>query len=292
MMKFTRSLGLFSGLMALAILGGCLADDDPAEGNGKFSVRITADVVDIEAPDAEEGEPGLLVTTQKQYSCSEEGEVEEHESEDSLRYAINDGFLYLWSELGCTATKLSGSSSTLVGTWKSEDLSVRIPLKYRPEYCEGSSPGEGILEVLLENPSVAYTISSTKVEVRQSGTLCLSPFFARQFGYGDDVVEVSSECGAVKLKNEEVNRTATLSYTLKGDSLVEKITYNGKTCRSATSFYLVPPTEPPLCLEEGEDDYIDRMIAHTECLEESEFAEDFADWAKAAAKRPRLARPR
>jgi hypothetical protein len=268
-----RSLAGLAGVLALLVLAGCNAEN-PTNPNGTTALSFTTEeeVVDIEAPDDEEA--GLLTTSTVEYFCGEDGPVED-EYEYEQHYAILNGFLYLWTEdewNDCTASKFAGKSSTIQGTWTSEDLSVRIPLAYRPSECDGVSPGESAYESsLFEDEKVTLTISNTKMQTKGSATLCMAPIVSRMYEDAEDVEEVSSECSTVKLKNTEVNRTATITVGYKKDSLVQVIAYNGHTCRYSFPFFLENDV-PPTCSDDGGASNYEE---YSDCLVESEFKDDF-----------------
>ena len=271
MVGIKRAFGMFSGLLALAALGGCLTGDD-SEKASNFSLSNEIEITNIEEPDTENGEPGILSTLSLDYSCMDE-EAVAHEYEGTLHYAFTSGFLYLWYSGECTAIKFEGSSSRIQGTWTATDLSVRIPSAYRPTECESTTPYETYLERILDKPSVTYTISSSRIKAKVTGTFCMAPVLAYQYG-GPDADVVSSSCSSVKLKNED-GRTATLSMTYNGkdDTAVETIAYNGRTCRMKHSMGL--SDAPPSCSEEASDDFVEQMVAFQECMEDSDFYSDF-----------------
>jgi hypothetical protein len=274
MTRIKGVFGLFSGFLALAALGGCMTSGD-SESSSSFSLSNEIGIAGIEEPDEEAGDPGVLTTVSTIYTCVD-GELEEKEVEDgAMFYAITGGSLYLWYEGNCSASKFSGSSSDITGTWTSTSLSVRIPSAYRPVGCEGTTPYDTYLERILDEAVVTYTISSSKIKGKVSGTFCLAPVLADQYG-GPDANVVSSGCAAVKLESEDAGRIATISatYNSKDDTVVETIAYNGETCRIEYPMGL--SIAPPTCSEEEEeDDFIERMEAFQDCMEDSDFYEDF-----------------
>jgi hypothetical protein len=271
MARIKRSFGMFSGFLALAALGGCMTDEDP--DGSSFSLSAETEVLDIVEPDEDSGEPGIITTLSTDYEC-EDGELVEDEYEDDMYYAITGGSLYLWYAGDCSAIKLTGSSSDITGTWKSSNLSTRIPSAYRPYNCD-YSPEDSYLEEFLNDASITYTISASEIKGKVTGTFCMAPLVAEAYENNQDIEVTSSSCSTVKLKNEDVNRTATISasYNSKKDEVTRTIAYNGKKCSLTTSFGL--SSEPPTCSEDAEEEAEEQMDAYLECIEDSEFVEDF-----------------
>jgi hypothetical protein len=298
MKAFMRSLKLFSGILAVAALGGCLTGGDSDQDPTKFLDNFEADVVDIDPPDSDEGEPGLIKTAGTYFYC-EDGELVEEAFQEDFNYALTNGSLYLWEEDDCTAMKLSGSSSTVIGKWTSENLSTRIPSAYRPYDCEGEDPEDNEYEYFLEDASVTHTISSSKIKTKVTGTLCFAPLFAMEFSYVGDVTTVSSTCETVELKNGD-DQTATLTAKFTKDALVETIVYNGETCQ--LTYASSSDDEASTCSEESDNEFEDAYDEFRDCLDETGFTDGFPGLGyseKRAGKLPsnvvkalRLIRPR
>ncbi len=282
MTKLKQSLGLVSGFLAVTTLGGCLTNDD-SKSSSNFAITTEARVTGIVTPVPDSGIPGVLSTVNTSFSC-EDGEVEVNESPDNYNYAISGGALYLWEDTDCTAMKFSGTSSTIKGTWTSTDLSARLPSKYRSGICDTATLEDNQYEGFLKDAAVTYTISSTKIKGTVKGQFCYAAAVVKQFEDNEDFTVSSDNCSTAKLKNNDVGLTATITMTYKDNKITQIVAYNGKTCKASIPVYL--GSEEPTCSEEADEAYQEEAAAFTECLEESEFNDDFnsASVPKASAQ--------
>ncbi len=244
---------------------------DDAESASGASIRVDAEVTDIESPDEESGKPGQLSTVSIDYSCIG-GELEEDEVNSEYRYALSDSSLFLWINGKCSAMQFSGSSSTIIGKWTSSDLSVSIPSAYRPAGCEGAIPQDSHFETYLENATATYDISSTEMKGAFTGTFCYMPVLVEILEDNPNVTVVSSDCSTMKLKNKNLERTATFSIAYNNDKLTETLAYNGKTCKLTMPFQL--SSDRPVCSEKASKEEREKLAAFLACAEESDFTKD------------------
>jgi hypothetical protein len=280
MKSFKRSFSVFFGVLAFATLLGCVTDDEPKGSeeetpseeipSKEVSYDLTMDVVEITAPGA--GVPGSLVTRSLEYYC-EDGVAGIDTLEEEQFFHIAGGSLFLWAEGDCLATKLSGSSSSVVGTWTTNSLAITdsVPAAFRPadpEDCNeyGQEPGD---TEILEDGSVSYVISETQVKAKITGEFCFARTFAASLALesSEDYAIVSDECTVVKVRNLEASKTATFTSTFKDQKVSLRVSYNGDVCRFSLPLSL--GDEPPVCSEDSGSEA--EYEAFGECLYESGF---------------------
>jgi hypothetical protein len=258
---------VFAGL-AVAVLGGCLAADTNEDGSTTFNVQSEVEIVSLTTPTGDV--PGVIVTKSVEYDCWD-GELDSMEYIDTSYYAITGGKLHVWSGWDCMGTSMTGTSTTIQGTWTVADLEAQdsVPAAYRDPDCESEEEYE---EYSLGTMSATYVISNQSIKGNAKVTLCAGNIGAMAFE-GNELVEVvTSGCDAVQIRYLNNNKTATISYAFKNGNLVQKFTYAGKTCSYTTSLGL--SDGPPICAEESDD--MAELEEFGECVEESGFGSQTA----------------
>ena len=121
---------------------------------------------------------------------------------------------------------------------------------------------------------MTYTISSSKFKSKVSGTFCMVPLVADAYADDENITVVSSGCSSVTLENEDVGRSAMISFSYKKDEFTQTIAYNDTTCQLTSPMPL--RNEPTTCSDDAEEDeYFERMDAFGNCLDDSGYYDDF-----------------
>src|SRR5215217_380821 len=158
MSKKILSLSTAWACMAAATLfTACMgSDSDKGDGGSKFELSTTSTLLRYDEDDAK------MVTRQKSYYC-DSTELETSTYTDSTRYQVKSGKLKVWSDGQCyTNFTLSGSSSTLIGSWTGPLNGVRqiVPAAYRPVGCDPlEEPELNEIEYLFQDAKVKVDIS-------------------------------------------------------------------------------------------------------------------------------------
>jgi hypothetical protein len=211
--------------------------------------------------------------------------------DDTARYVITGGKLYIWSDGRCLAdVVLSGSSSTITGKWTATSLTFTdsVPAAYRSaectddyydyyDYYSDNYGDEESLPDIFENLKATYTITGDNIHGRLSGELCLAPVMAGTFAGEDSsgITVVSSSCSSVTLRNGMENTTATVTSTLQDGAIVTTFSSGDSVCALPGSFDL--SDEPPVCSESDGDG-----LEYFGCLVGSGFFGDFTFEKKAS----------
>lgn len=244
------------GAVALFGLYACFTSSSGGGGNGSHaSLQMSVDVLGNIPPTGTD--PGKLVIRTIQSSC-DSNHVVIDTSIDTSFYSISGGKLYLWSEGDCVAGSMSGSSTTLVGTWTTTDVfgangnpgeRVLVPAAYRASTCPSTLPPDssGDQRISITNAASTLTISASKIDIQESGDIC----FAEQV-YGDtanhpfgdsNLTVTSTSCSSVQLTNTTNHRTLTASSSYQNNTITFSLASGGKTCTTSMPMNL-PGTTP------------------------------------------------
>jgi hypothetical protein len=271
MLKSKSILAVLFGTLSVLVLGGCLTNDEPSGGGSDFSFTAEVDVLNITEPQASAA--GTITTRSIDTYC-DEGDLVTDTSIETSKYAISGGHMLLWSQGDCLATRLTGSSSTIVGTWTAASLVAvdSVPAAFRPAICNEDEFEEEDAE-LFENVSVEYKISSTKIQGKTSGTVCFASTFASSFEdssiSGFEVV--SEDCSTVKVRNLSTNKVATITSEYKDGSAIVKFAYGKSVCTG--SIYLGLSNAAPTCSEDEDED--ESLDEYSMCTFQSGFYGEF-----------------
>ena len=225
-------------LAACAIFGmyACLGLEkkDKDSGGGSLTWEFDLDVLNSVG-----GTSGTIITRQVQYECENKKAVADTEIDTSF-YAVNGGSLYLWDDpKACYAQQLSGSSSTILGTWTASTNTdeVVIPAANKPQACTGGPDSSGEdLSALFEDGTVTYTVSSSKIHAKVSGTVCLADQISNEFAdSGSGFTVVSTSCSSVELKSTQNQKTLTITSSFANNAMT--VSYkSGATCTMSSVF--------------------------------------------------------
>lgn len=250
---------------AAAIFGmyACLFSSGSGGGgaNGAPLLQGSAEVVSITPPTA--SAPGKLVVRTIYSHCSGAGdELVTDTSIDTSFYYIASGKLILWYYGGdCVAGALSGTSTTIIGTWtatntKLDDYTgerVLVPSAYRDASCPSTLPPDSSSAVGyfdIYNVTATYTVSSSKIETQLNGDFC----YARDsYGdsstytpYGGQKLKVTNvSCSSVELTDTTNQKKLNFTVKLQNGVMIYSTASGGKTCTLAESSFVYGGT--PSC---------------------------------------------
>ena len=250
----TGKTGLVLVLAGMLGLSACLTEEDGEEGRISSSGEVP--VLAITPPQGTA--PGKIVVRASEYECDGTTLFTTSYNDTSL-YVIEDGKLYLWYEGECYLDiVLSGSSSTITGTWTADSASfteMPVPEPYRPDGCliDEEYEDDGEFMSIFKDLKATYTIRESSVSSRVEGTLCLTPFFAELFtSFGEGVEVATASCGSATLTSPASNGTATVSSIHQGAAIVTTFSYGDSVCVMSEPFDF--SDEPPVCSEEQEEE--------------------------------------
>jgi len=277
-----KGLALLSSIVVgLALVGnftGCTTDSSGSGSGGNFSTSFETDVQSITAPSGSAA--GTIVTRSVDAYC-DAGDLVRDTTTDTSKYIVTGGNLYLWTQGDCLATKLTGTSTTIIGTWKGASLAFTdsVPAAFRPSMCSGDDE-EVDTSGFFENFSVEYQVSSSKITGKLSGKVCFAGTFADSYHdstFSDAGYTVTSEgCTQLKLRNPS-NKTATITSDYRNDSATVTFTYGNKVCTGSYSLGLEAPTS---CSEDDTDGT--SLTAYGTCVAQSGFFGDISAEKRAA----------
>ncbi len=295
MIKTKSLLSISLGMLSAFALSACLTSEDKgssSEGAANFSYNVDVEVLNITQPQGSAA--GTIITRSIDSTC-DEGDLVVETSTDTSKYVISGGNLFLWSQGDCQATKLSGSSSTIVGTWTgtSLDASDSVPLAFRPLVCDSNEFDDDEDSEILGNTSVEYKVSSTQINGKVSGTVCFAKALSAEFTDSDESsstgFSVETEgCTTLKVRNPS-NKVGTFTTGYKNDSVTIKFTYGNKVCKGA--LYLGLSNTAQTCSDVDDDDNGagSSFAAYNACVFTSGFYGDFDLEKKSFAKKMSLA---
>jgi hypothetical protein len=271
-------------------LAGCLSsgEEDGAGGSGSFSFEAEMKVLDIVEPTGTAA--GMIETRSYDYGC-EGDEVVKDSSDELQSYVVTGGHLYMWDEAEeeCTALKLSGSSSTIIGKWSTTSFTAdgEIPEAYRPSVCDSVSIDEEDEELdafdsLFQDINISYDVSQTKVKASFSGKLCMGKLIGASMATGGSSNPLqlkSSDCASATIENTLNDKTLKISTDFSNEMVKVTYTSSGKSCSYSEAMDL--SSEAPTC---PEPDYSAQEEAFEECLGTLAFFQDMeGDMAKRSA---------
>jgi hypothetical protein len=237
-----------------------IPEDTATVVDTRASISGMAKVTQIVAPVS--STPGTISTVEVDTYC-EEGELITDSMDVESRYLISGGKLSLWEDGDCFVTKLSGSSSTIIGTWTANTLAFTdsVPAAFRAGCMEED---EGDVQ-FFDSVSVQYQVTSTQVNSQLSARVCyarvLGSFFTELEG---EYQTVSDGCRESKIRNVEEGKTATFTSSYRNDTVSLGFSYNNKVCKGSTLTEFVTPTT---CSDSDEDG----LDAFFGCVVESGF---------------------
>jgi hypothetical protein len=161
-----KLLSLLSiGCVALFGVFACLGGDDKGSGGGlSGSIKI----IGLD-------EVNHWIATEIITHRCEGTTVLTDTTRDTSSYAITGGHLYIWGgDADCGADRLSGSSSTIIGTWTLVPGAVAIPVSSRPANCTDVVPldDEGLNGMLEAIPGAQIVLSVSANSVALSVMRC------------------------------------------------------------------------------------------------------------------------
>ena len=253
-----KLLTLFA-LVAVAVFGMYACDipglSSSNDSSGNTLVNMKIDILSNTAPQGTS--PGKLVVRQVFSHCDTNGTVVNDTSIDTSFYSIAGGKLFLWNEGDCVAGSLSGTSTTIIGTWTSSTgLSgdnpgdrVLVPSTYRASNCPSTLPADSSSnDLVIENATTTLTIAQTSASYTIGGTIC----FAQVFVDGDSAMGLpvsKSTCNSVEL-TASGGKKVTITSGYQSGKVSLGIAYDGKSCNSSVSMNF-PGTTPDCSMENG-----------------------------------------
>jgi hypothetical protein len=180
---------------------------------------------------------------------------------DTALYSIIEGKLYLWSEGDCVAGSMSGSSTTIIGSWTATGVvgsgnpgeRVLVPSNYRASSCPSTLPPDTSHSqgLPIVNPASTLTISASKIDIQESGDLCYAEKIygdtANHFFGSSNLTVTSASCSSVSLTNAVNQRTFTATSGFQNNKVNVSVASGGRTCTSTFSLNL--PGTTPDCSE-------------------------------------------
>jgi hypothetical protein len=269
--KYTRAAALLCAFGALSLAGCVAGEDDGVGGSGGFSVETEMKVLEIVEPSATEA--GTIETRSYDYGC-EGDEVVKDSSDELQSYVVTGGYLYMWDDYDqCTALKLSGSSSTIIGKWSTTSLmaDAAVPEAYRPLGCDTMDVEEDEdligLDSVFQDVKISYDISQSRVKGTFSGKICMGGLLAASFGSEESPFDVvSSDCASATIENEFNDERLKISTSFSNEVLKVTFSSGGKSCSYSESMDI--SSKAPTC---PEPDYSAEEEAFDDCVGELDF---------------------
>lgn len=191
--------------------------------------------------------------------------------------AVAGGKLILWDEEECTATRLTGSSNDIVGTWKGNGMEMEsaIPAEYRPADCPATLP-VGISDAdMSADAAVTYKISEQSIEITGPGTICPAEGMVAEM-VDNGFTLVSESCSDAVLKDPD-GKQMTVRTSMATNRMSVSLTYRGATCGYSAEMPL--PGNTIDCAKQRA-----AMESYPKCLQGTAGAKVTASLRKAAAR--------
>lgn len=165
--------------------------------------------------------------------------------QDTSRYMVKGGKMYVWKTGECNGEILTGTGSSPLGAWTADEFFPELPADLKTADCRSDSSAKKYAITTSFKETSSFTGSQRKDEITVE--LCPGQIYESIFDMvvfeDSTVTKTKSACKELDYTNGK-GESAKVAFSQKGDSIHSEFVYKTKVCELTEPFGLVDFADP------------------------------------------------